>query len=159
MSAYLRELGWELVLEYSFSRYGERGSVDIVGWHPPTRSLLIVEVKSRLWDIQETLMKLDRKRLLVPPLLAADRLWRAERIGAVLALPDSRADRRAFADHATIFAAALPSRGRAVGRWLRRPDGDLSGAFMVRIARYLVIRRRATRRAREHPRVRLRGGG
>jgi len=30
----LREAGWEAALEVTFNEYGDRGSVDIVGWHP-----------------------------------------------------------------------------------------------------------------------------
>jgi transcriptional regulator with XRE-family HTH domain len=48
----LRDLGWEVLVEFSFNSYGERGSVDIVAWHPAARALLLVEVKSRLLDLQ-----------------------------------------------------------------------------------------------------------
>ncbi|CAN5734153.1 hypothetical protein BH18CHL1_BH18CHL1_04890 [soil metagenome] len=44
--------GWEVLAEYSFNHYGERGVVDIVGWHAANRALLIVEVKTRIADIQ-----------------------------------------------------------------------------------------------------------
>jgi hypothetical protein len=58
--------GWEIAPESSFNRYGERGSADLLAWHRRPRALLIVEAKSRLWNIQDTLMALDRKRRLLP---------------------------------------------------------------------------------------------
>jgi hypothetical protein len=42
----LRTYGWEVRVEVSFAFYGERGSIDVVGWHAPSLTLLIVEVKS-----------------------------------------------------------------------------------------------------------------
>ncbi len=33
----LRAAGWLLRLEYSFNHYGERGCIDILGWHPVGR--------------------------------------------------------------------------------------------------------------------------
>lgn len=42
----LKALGWEVAVEVTFSRYGERGSIDVFAWHPPTRALAVFEVKS-----------------------------------------------------------------------------------------------------------------
>ncbi len=41
----LQSLGWETRSEVSYSVYGERGSIDVLAWHAPTRTLLVVEVK------------------------------------------------------------------------------------------------------------------
>src|SRR5690242_19183291 len=62
----LDRAGWATVIEFSFNVYGERGSVDVLGWHAATRTLLIVEVKSRFTDLQEMLLSLGRKLRLVP---------------------------------------------------------------------------------------------
>ncbi len=59
--ATLRRYGWDVVVEYTFSHYGERGSIDIVAWHPETRTLLIVEVKTRIYDVQRLIAGVDRK--------------------------------------------------------------------------------------------------
>jgi transcriptional regulator with XRE-family HTH domain len=48
----LRRLGWDVVAEYSFNRYGDRGAVDVLAWHAARRALLIVEVKTKLLDLQ-----------------------------------------------------------------------------------------------------------
>ena len=53
--------GWMVRPEVSYSEWGERGSIDLLGWHASTRSLLIVEVKSELASVEETLRKHDEK--------------------------------------------------------------------------------------------------
>jgi transcriptional regulator with XRE-family HTH domain len=66
---FVRELvasGWEAAVEVTFNHFGDRGSIDIFGWHPTTRSILVVEVKSVVPDSQGTLMPLDRKARLAP---------------------------------------------------------------------------------------------
>jgi transcriptional regulator with XRE-family HTH domain len=131
----LRSTGFEVLVEYTFSHYGERGSVDIVGWHPVRRALLVVEIKSDLVDTQELNAGLDRKARLVPQLLHAERGWRADAVGRVVVLPDRTAIRARIARHATTFDAALPARTRAVRRWLRDPNGPLAAIWLVRDTR------------------------
>ncbi|HET7028335.1 MAG TPA: helix-turn-helix domain-containing protein [Candidatus Limnocylindrales bacterium] len=80
----LRDAGWEPLVEWSFSHFGERGSVDVVGWRAKTRQLLVIEVKSRIVDTQELLAALDRKVRLARALLPAER---AERTDTRAALP------------------------------------------------------------------------
>src|SRR5580765_8972595 len=46
--------GWVAATEVSFNEYGERGSIDVLGFHPATRCLLVVEVKSVIPDVQAT---------------------------------------------------------------------------------------------------------
>ena len=123
--------GWETLVEYSFNVYGERGSVDVIGWHMQTRSLLITEIKPRLLDSQETLGTLDRKVRIVPRLLAREREWQAARIGVALVLGDLTANRTAVARHSATFGSALPQRGRAVRSWLRRPDAALAATWFL----------------------------
>jgi transcriptional regulator with XRE-family HTH domain len=36
----LRDAGWEVAVEYTFNHFGERGSIDIAGWHAVSRCLL-----------------------------------------------------------------------------------------------------------------------
>jgi transcriptional regulator with XRE-family HTH domain len=148
----LRHLGWEVVPEFSFNHYGERGSVDIIAWRPTVRSLLVVEAKSHLWDLQSTLMTLDRKRRLVPALAAEERGWRADHAGSVLVMPETRAHRRAIERHESTFRAALPDRQIRVKEWLEEPAGDLRGIWFLNIDRQAVTRQRA-RRKRARPRA------
>ena len=57
----LRAADWLVATEVSFSIYGERGSIDVLAFHPSARVLLVVEVKSVVPDVQATLVTLDRK--------------------------------------------------------------------------------------------------
>jgi hypothetical protein len=62
----LRAGGCVVEVEVSFSIYGDRGRCDAVAYHPPTGTLLIVEAKTRLGDLQELLGRLDVKTRLGP---------------------------------------------------------------------------------------------
>jgi transcriptional regulator with XRE-family HTH domain len=130
----LVESGWEIIPEYTFSRYGERGAVDGLAWHPAFRALLITEAKTRIWDLQDTLSKLDRKRRLVPELLRRERGWRAEAIGVVLIMPEKSTHRHLIERHAATFHAALPARQMQVRHWLDSPSGDLRGIWFLPIS-------------------------
>ena len=128
---FLRENAWEVTVEYSFNHYGDRGSVDIVGWHAETRTLLIIEVKSRIADVQDLHATMDRKCRVVPGLLARKRGWRALNVGRVLVVVDTTTVRRTVLSHAVTFDAALPERTSAVRRWLRRPAGPVAGIWFL----------------------------
>lgn len=58
--------GWLVATEVSFNHFGERGSIDVLAFHPASRLLLVVEVKSVVPDVQATLVTLDRKERLAP---------------------------------------------------------------------------------------------
>ena len=49
----LASRGWMVRAEVSFNHYGDRGSCDLVAWHPGSRTMLVVEVKSRIGNLQE----------------------------------------------------------------------------------------------------------
>ena len=78
----LRRLGWQVLVEVSYNRWGERGSVDILAWHAAARTVLVVEVKSEITAVEETLRKHDTKVRLAPAILH-ERL--GERPAALLA--------------------------------------------------------------------------
>lgn len=58
--------GWVVQPEVSYSVYGERGSIDLLAWHEPTRTLLVIELKTELTSIEETLRRHDTKIRLGP---------------------------------------------------------------------------------------------
>ncbi len=62
----LRRHDWVIGPELGFNHYGERGAADVLAWHPGQKVLLIVEVKSRLWDLQNLFGSTDRKGRLLP---------------------------------------------------------------------------------------------
>jgi transcriptional regulator with XRE-family HTH domain len=130
-AASLSNSGWSVVPEYTFSVYGERGSVDVLAWHAATRVLLIGEVKTRIWDLQDLLSSLDRKRRLVPDLLRRERGWRAQAVGVALIMPDVSTHRHFIQRHSATFDAAFPDRQIRVRRWLEEPAGNLRGIWFL----------------------------
>jgi transcriptional regulator with XRE-family HTH domain len=119
----LRTLGWEVAIEVSFNIRGERGSIDILAFHPGPGIVLVIEVKSVVPDLQAMVFSLDRKERLAVE-IAQGRGWVAKRSGRLLVVADGRTTRRRVAEHAALFAAAFPARSVAVKRWLRRPDAS-----------------------------------
>jgi transcriptional regulator with XRE-family HTH domain len=151
----LGSMGWETKPEHSFSHFGERGSVDVLAWHAMTGALLVVETKTRLWDIQDMLSTLDRKRRLLPGLVAREFGWRARAVGVVLVLPQMSTHRHVVARHAATFSAVLPGRQWEVRGWLARPLGDLRGILYLPIAHEDDIGQRARRRRASKHRKRV----
>jgi transcriptional regulator with XRE-family HTH domain len=129
---HLRVAGWEVVVEYTFNDYGDRGAVDILAWHPGRRALLIVEIKTRIADVQDLHAALDRKSRVVPRPVARERSWRALTIGKLLVVADSDANRARIRSHAETFAVTFPAGSRGVRRWIGDPIGPLAGLWFVR---------------------------
>jgi len=115
---------WQAIPEASFSVYGERGVVDWVAWHAETRTLLIVELKSQIVDVQDLLGTMNRRMRLATQ-IAAPYGWAPAAIGAWVVVEDDRTNRRHVANHAAVLRAAFPDDGRTVRPWLRRPDRPL----------------------------------
>jgi hypothetical protein len=57
----LRDSGWEVATEVSFNVRGERGAIDILAFHHSTKSLLVIEIKSVVPDLQAMLGTLDKR--------------------------------------------------------------------------------------------------
>lgn len=111
---------WTFEPEVSFSIYGERGVIDILGWHAAARALLVTELKTEFVDINETMGTLDRKdRLAV--VIARERGWNPVTSSVWLVLADGRTNRRALAAHSTVLRAKYPADGRTMRGWLHRP--------------------------------------
>lgn len=109
----LRVLGWEVATEVSFNEYGERGSIDILAFHPETGALLVVEVKTVVPDVGGMLATLDRKVRLARGIAAA-RGWQVQTVSRLLVLPDASTARRRVEQHDATFANAFPDRTVAV---------------------------------------------
>lgn len=130
MVALLRRHEWEVSVEVSFSKWGERGSIDILGFHPVERALLVVEVKSVVPDSQATIHGTDRKTRLAPD-IARERGWDPSSVSRLLVIGDSSTSRRRIRQLDRTYQAAFPDRGTAVRRWLRRPRGRISGLLFL----------------------------
>ena len=144
-------LGWEPLPEYTFNVYGERGSVDILAWHPLRRALLVIEVKTRLTDLQQLLMSMSRKVRLVPALVAEERGWVRLALGHLVVMLDTRSNRLTVGRHEGTFAATFPSRTAAVRAWLRSPVGDLAGLWFLALRREAHPEDRLSQRVKRSP--------
>jgi transcriptional regulator with XRE-family HTH domain len=131
VAAIMRRHGWEILVEYAFNHFGDRGSVDLVGWQPRHRALVLVEVKSRITDVQDLHAAMARKRRVVPMLLSAERGWQPVTMGQLLVVGEASAQRRLVARHGEIFSATFAQRGREARSWLARPAGTLSALWFL----------------------------
>jgi hypothetical protein len=136
----LRRYGWLTAIEIPYSRYGERGSIDLLAFHRMTAALLVIEVKSELTSLEETLRRLDAK-VRLGAAVAVERLgWQARSTSRLLVLPETTTARRRLDNHAAVLEVALPLRGIQLREWLRMPDRPEAGI------RFLPISNRRTGR-------------
>jgi hypothetical protein len=131
---------WIVAPEASFSIYGERGVVDILGWHASSRTLLVIELKSALVDVQELIGSMDRKRRLAPR-IALERGWDSVGVSTWVVVGESRTNRRHVARHAALLRTVFPSNGHAFRSWLGDPDGAISGLSFLTYGQHANLRR------------------
>lgn len=119
VKARLERWAWIVRAEVSFNHYGDRGRIDLLAWHPATRVLLIVEVKTDLVDVQDLLGTMD-VRVRVAPRLAAGFGWEIRTVVPAIVFLEDRTTRRRLTDHAILFDRfALV--GRSALTWTRDP--------------------------------------
>lgn len=122
-SELLLSLGWVVRIEVSFNHFGDRGRIDILAKHPVMRILLVLEVKTGLGDLQETLGRLDVKTRLGRR-VALELGWSdVAAVVPVLVIGDTRTSRSVVARYDALFQR-FSLRGRAAVAWLRRPRGE-----------------------------------
>jgi transcriptional regulator with XRE-family HTH domain len=131
---------WITEPEVTFSIFGERGSIDLVAWHPGRRVLLIVEVKSAIGEVGALVRQVDRYRRLARE-IARQRGWLVKSVGVWVVVADGRTARRRLADHRTTLRRAFPADGHAVEAWLRAPIGDLNALSFVPLDHDVTARR------------------
>ena len=134
MAKWLTDLGGWLVLpEVSFAYSGERGVIDIVAWHPASRTLLVIELKTRIVDINDLMATMDVRRRMADR-IARERGWEPRAIGLWVVVAPARTNARAVAEHATILRAKFPADGRVMRSWLAKPIGDVAAlSFMPQV--------------------------
>ena len=131
MAAWLASLaGWVVLPEVSFSLRGERGVIDIIAWHAATRTLLIIELKTRIVDINDLMATMDVRRRLAGR-IAGERGWEPTSIGMWVAVAPGRTNARALAEHVTVLRAKFPADGRAMRRWLANPIAGIDALSFV----------------------------
>ena len=143
----LRGAGWECLPEVTFAAPGERGSIDVLAWHAASATLLVVEVKSVVSDVQGTISTFDRKLRHADSVARAGG-WRPARVAALLVIGESRTSRRRVEAHASTFAARFPDRGRTTRRFLARPADTpaLRGLWFLSARTRTTIRHRVAKR-------------
>jgi hypothetical protein len=123
--------GWKAAVEVSYSRYGERGSIDILAGHKRTQAIAVSEVKSGFGSFEEMNRVLDVKERLAPSIAEERFGWRPAVVGRLLIVPDLRAIRRTVELHERTMHAIYPARGREVRAWLRAPVVPLRGIWFL----------------------------
>jgi transcriptional regulator with XRE-family HTH domain len=146
----LREDGWETRVEITYSRYGERGSIDVLGWRAVEAALAVGEIKSDFTSVEQTLRKHDEKVRLAPAIVREREGWVPRIVGRVLVLPDTRTSRRRLERARSSLTSSYPMGQREVRAWLRHPVGSMGGVLLLpdtserSTRRRVVIRRRVT---------------
>ena len=162
VARFFRELaGWEVVAEVSFSVYGERGVIDLLAWHAPSRTLLIIELKTDIVDVQELIGTLDRKRRHAAT-IARERGWDPRRVACWVIVAEGRTNRRRVQAHASVLRLAFPQDGRQMNAWLRAPVDRMAALSFWSELRPgnvrggLATRRRVRKTAEAAPRAQTR---
>jgi transcriptional regulator with XRE-family HTH domain len=147
VAALLRATGWEVAIEVTFWIRGERGSIDILAWHPRERIVLVVEVKTVVPDQQSMLATLDRKSRLGLE-IARERGWQGVAVGRLLVMRTSRTTRRRVAAHAETYASTFTHRTRGARAWLAAPVASkpFAGLLFVSDVHATNTRHRVSRR-------------
>ena len=135
-----RRRGWEWRGEVSFSIYGERGVIDILAWHPATRSLLIIELKTEMVDPQELVATMDR-RMRLARRIAGRFGWEPATVSSWVVLTETSTNRRRVARHRRLLRTAFPADGRAIRTWLQAPSRSISALSLWSDVRSGPLRR------------------
>jgi transcriptional regulator with XRE-family HTH domain len=149
LAGFLTRLGWQVAAEVSFNQYGDRGRIDLLAYEPVSRTLLVIEIKTAIADIQELLGGINVKvRVAGVP---ANRLgWRPARVIPMLVVAETTTNRRRLVAHARLFAH-FSLRGRAIRPWLRQPHAAPDGILLVTKqpnANHVGVRRAGRQRVR-----------
>ena len=121
----LERWAWIVRVEVSYSRYGERGRIDLLAWSSATRTLLVVEIKTELVDVQALLGSLDVKARLARH-VAEQFGWDVRSVIPAIAFAEGRTTRRHLQTLDTLFDR-FNLRGREAVSWLRHPTGTPGG--------------------------------
>lgn len=116
--------GWLHAAEVSFSVYGERGVIDILAFHEPTGSLLVVELKTELVSFEDLLSTMDVRTRLARQ-IAAERGWRARTVSCWVVVADTAPNRRRIREHKSLVRSSFAQDGTALRSWLRQPRGAI----------------------------------
>lgn len=120
----LERAGWSVRPEVTFANYADRGSIDLLAWHPGTATVLVVEIKTELTSIEETLRTHDMKTRNALKIARERVSWDGRVAARLLVLPDSSTARRRAARQEIVMRRAYPLAGIAARAWLQGPTGS-----------------------------------
>lgn len=124
-----RDARWEVAVEATFSIFGERGSIDVFAWHPPTRQVAVNEVKASIGEAGDTVLRVDRKTRLAPQ-IARERGWSCRGVARFLVVGDGSTNRDRIQRHSEIFRTSFPGGTREAIAWIRNPIGAPPSAIL-----------------------------
>jgi transcriptional regulator with XRE-family HTH domain len=125
----LERWGWTVVAEVSYSRYGERGRIDLLAWQPRLRILVVIEVKSEIVDVQALLGGLDAKARLGASVARETGLGTPAMVVPMLLVAEGSTNRGRIRGLDSLFSR-FERRGRRAASWLRKPAGPVSGLLV-----------------------------
>jgi transcriptional regulator with XRE-family HTH domain len=139
--------GWVAVPEVTYSIFGERGAIDVLAWHEPTRTLLVVELKTILVEAAEIARTMD-VRMRNARRIAKERGWQPLTTASWVILTDTRTNRRHVRAQHEILAPWARIDGRRMRSWLRAPRGSVSALSFWDEPAAVNLRRIGTVRSR-----------
>jgi transcriptional regulator with XRE-family HTH domain len=145
-TALLRPCAWQIAPEVTFSRYAERGSIDLLATRSDCSAVLVIELKTRLMSVEDTLRRLDVKLRLAPSIVFEREGWRPATAGRLLVFGATTTSRRRVRQFDDVLRSALPDRGRRVQGWLQDPRGPMNALVFLPFNNPGNARRRTGRR-------------
>ena len=121
--------GWLVRVEVSYSRYGERGRIDLLAFHSACGILLVIEIKTELVDVQALLGSMDVKARLARD-VGRKLGWQVRSVVPVIIFAEDDALRRRVRQLDTLFDR-YSLRGREAVSWLRRPSATPTGLLWI----------------------------
>ena len=122
----LQAAGWRTAREVEIGSDRSRGWIDLLAWHPESRVLLVIEIKSEIHDLGaiERAMNWYQREAWA----AGRRLgWLPRRVGSALLVLQSEVNDRTIAINRDVLAATFPQRAdglaRIVGGATDKADG------------------------------------
>lgn len=115
----LERWGWLVRVEVSYSQWGERQRIDLLAFHSGALTLLVIELKTMLVDVQALLGSLDAKARLAPDVCRRFE-WDPRRVVPVIVFSEDRTTRNRVHRVGGLFDR-YALRGRTAGTWMRRP--------------------------------------
>jgi len=141
---------WEARAEVTYNVYGDRGSIDELAFDSVTGTLLVVELKTGIYDAGRAVAKVDEK-VRVAAAEARRFGWRVRRVVPAFVIAESRTNRRRAERHSAIFGH-FACRGRDAMAWLREPADIAPGGLLVFVPLSFVRGAHASRAGRQRVR-------